>query len=146
MLDNSRGGRVYDRLYVLQQEHHQQQQKQQHMQQMRKSRRGPRSRSSQYRGVTFYRRTGRWESHIWDCGKQVYLDHLRSSRKYNFDSVMTWCDCVGIHICNIEGDEEVYIWCCNYGIRFKCNLVATSPYLALRLTSYTFCIVSDFQP
>lgn len=33
--------------------------------QMRKSRRGPRSRSSQYRGVTFYRRTGRWESHIW---------------------------------------------------------------------------------
>ncbi|KAF8116033.1 hypothetical protein N665_0023s0012 [Sinapis alba] len=41
--------------------------------QVRKSRRGPRSRSSQYRGVTFYRRTGRWESHIWDCGKQVYL-------------------------------------------------------------------------
>ncbi|KAF3572934.1 hypothetical protein F2Q69_00061866 [Brassica cretica] len=30
----------------------------------KKSRRGPRSRSSQYRGVTFYRRTGRWESHI----------------------------------------------------------------------------------
>ncbi|XWS75095.1 hypothetical protein CRYUN_Cryun01aG0055400 [Craigia yunnanensis] len=41
--------------------------------QPKKSRRGPRSRSSQYRGVTFYRRTGRWESHIWDCGKQVYL-------------------------------------------------------------------------
>ncbi|KAG6529765.1 hypothetical protein ZIOFF_011979 [Zingiber officinale] len=40
---------------------------------MKKSRRGPRSRSSQFRGVTFYRRTGRWESHIWDCGKQVYL-------------------------------------------------------------------------
>ncbi|XP_073275439.1 floral homeotic protein APETALA 2-like isoform X2 [Primulina huaijiensis] len=40
---------------------------------VRKGRRGPRSRSSQYRGVTFYRRTGRWESHIWDCGKQVYL-------------------------------------------------------------------------
>ncbi|CAN1249399.1 Ethylene-responsive transcription factor RAP2-7 [Linum perenne] len=33
-------------------------------QQVKKSRRGPRSRSSQYRGVTFYRRTGRWESHI----------------------------------------------------------------------------------
>ncbi|KAE8683267.1 Floral homeotic protein APETALA 2 [Hibiscus syriacus] len=41
--------------------------------QTRKSRRGPRSRSSQFRGITFYRRTGRWESHIWDCGKQVYL-------------------------------------------------------------------------
>eukprot|EP00898_Chlorokybus_atmophyticus_P003457 jgi/Chlat1/4111/Chrsp26S04010 len=36
-------------------------------------RRGPRSSSSQHRGVTFYRRTGRWEAHIWDCGKQVYL-------------------------------------------------------------------------
>ena len=34
-------------------------------QQVKRSRRGPRSRSSQYRGVTFYRRTGRWESHIW---------------------------------------------------------------------------------
>ncbi|KAL3530640.1 hypothetical protein ACH5RR_009962 [Cinchona calisaya] len=44
-----------------------------HQQQVKKSRRGPRSKSSQYRGVTFYRRTGRWESHIWDCGKQVYL-------------------------------------------------------------------------
>lgn len=32
---------------------------------LKKSRRGPRSRSSQFRGVTFYRRTGRWESHIW---------------------------------------------------------------------------------
>ncbi|KAI8005222.1 AP2-like ethylene-responsive transcription factor TOE2 [Camellia lanceoleosa] len=46
----------------------------QQRQQVRKSRTGPRSRSSQYRGVTFYRRTGQWESHIWDCGKQVYLD------------------------------------------------------------------------
>ncbi|GMI81002.1 TARGET OF EARLY ACTIVATION TAGGED (EAT) 1, related to AP2.7 [Hibiscus trionum] len=52
---------------------HQQQQQVQLRQQVKKSRRGPRSRSSQYRGVTFYRRTGRWESHIWDCGKQVYL-------------------------------------------------------------------------
>lgn len=38
---------------------------QQQQPQVKKSRRGPRSRSSQYRGVTFYRRTGRWESHIW---------------------------------------------------------------------------------
>lgn len=41
------------------------QQQQQQQQQVKKSRRGPRSRSSRYRGVTFYRRTGRWESHIW---------------------------------------------------------------------------------
>ncbi|CAM8969630.1 unnamed protein product [Rhodiola kirilowii] len=46
---------------------------------VKKSRRGPRSRSSQYRGVTFYRRTGRWESHIWDCGKQVYLGGFDTS-------------------------------------------------------------------
>ncbi|RDX68178.1 Ethylene-responsive transcription factor RAP2-7, partial [Mucuna pruriens] len=46
---------------------------QQKLPHVKKNRRGPRSRSSQYRGVTFYRRTGRWESHIWDCGKQVYL-------------------------------------------------------------------------
>ncbi|KAL3518295.1 hypothetical protein ACH5RR_020884 [Cinchona calisaya] len=56
---------------------HQQQRQQpppqQQQQQVKKGRRGPRSRSSQYRGVTYYRRTGRWESHIWDCGKQVYL-------------------------------------------------------------------------
>lgn len=46
----------------------QQQLKRQHVQ---KSRRGPRSRSSQYRGVTFYRRTGRWESHIWYLNAEV---------------------------------------------------------------------------
>ncbi|KAL8247641.1 hypothetical protein R6Q59_008857 [Mikania micrantha] len=33
-------------------------------QKARKSRRGPPSRSSPYRVVTFYRRTGRWESHM----------------------------------------------------------------------------------
>lgn len=32
---------------------------------VRKRRRGPPSKSSPYRGVTYYRRTGRWESHIW---------------------------------------------------------------------------------
>lgn len=47
------------------QQHQLQQQQQNQQPQVKKSRRGPRSRSSQYRGVTFYRRTGRWESHIW---------------------------------------------------------------------------------
>ncbi|XP_022029135.1 probable LRR receptor-like serine/threonine-protein kinase RFK1 isoform X3 [Helianthus annuus] len=36
------------------------------LQQAKKSRRGPKSRGSQYHGVTFYRRTGRWESHTWN--------------------------------------------------------------------------------
>lgn len=45
----------------------------------KKSRRGPRSRSSQYRGVTFYRRTGRWESHIWSV-------HLSA----NYQSPLSW--------------------------------------------------------
>nr|WAK85956.1 transcription factor AP16 [Nothapodytes nimmoniana] len=55
-----------DEMRIAQQRLHQQQK-------VKKSRRGPKSRTSQYKGVTFYRRTSRWESHIWDCGKQVYL-------------------------------------------------------------------------
>ncbi|XVF07982.1 hypothetical protein REPUB_Repub06bG0186000 [Reevesia pubescens] len=71
---NRGGGAAEQRIIVAQQQQQQQQQQQvQLRQQVKKSRRGPRSKSSQYRGVTFYRRTGRWESHIWDCGKQVYL-------------------------------------------------------------------------
>ncbi|KAK9279665.1 hypothetical protein L1049_013345 [Liquidambar formosana] len=64
------GSRGVQELRMVQQQPQPQPQQQQPV---KKSRRGPRSRSSQYRGVTFYRRTGRWESHIWDCGKQVYL-------------------------------------------------------------------------
>nr|ASK12224.1 AP2-like ethylene-responsive transcription factor [Petunia axillaris subsp. axillaris] len=67
---NTLGFREVGIVHPQQQQYQQQQQQQQPV---KKSRRGPRSRSSQYRGVTFYRRTGRWESHIWDCGKQVYL-------------------------------------------------------------------------
>lgn len=44
-------------------------------QQVKKSRRGPRSKSSQYRGVTFYRRTGRWESHIWLVSENTLCFH-----------------------------------------------------------------------
>ncbi|ESR42134.1 hypothetical protein CICLE_v10011588mg [Citrus x clementina] len=62
-----------DRVASLSQQRDVQIQQHSHSRQMKKTRRGPRSKSSQYRGVTFYRRTGRWESHIWDCGKQVYL-------------------------------------------------------------------------
>lgn len=50
---------------VLQSQSQSRPQPQPQQQPVKKSRRGPRSRSSQYRGVTFYRRTGRWESHIW---------------------------------------------------------------------------------
>ena len=57
--EESRGGGAEQRIVAQQQQHVQLRQ------QVKKSRRGPRSRSSQYRGVTFYRRTGRWESHIW---------------------------------------------------------------------------------
>lgn len=48
---------------------------------MKKSRRGPRSRSSQYRGVTFYRRTGRWESHIWLVSNfLLFLSHFHPNK------------------------------------------------------------------
>lgn len=64
-----------DRLFMLRQQQ-QQQQQQLHIQQVKKSRRGPRSRSSQYRGVTFYRRTGRWESHIWLVNTSIFFDFV----------------------------------------------------------------------
>ncbi|KAK7372910.1 hypothetical protein VNO80_06300 [Phaseolus coccineus] len=40
----------------------------------------PPSISSQYRGVTFYGRTGRWQSHIWYCGKQLNLGGFDTAR------------------------------------------------------------------
>ena len=53
---------LLNNLKVLDDQYQQQQPAAAMLQRPRKSRRG---RSSQYRGVTFYRRTGRWESHIW---------------------------------------------------------------------------------
>ncbi|KAF5729535.1 hypothetical protein HS088_TW21G01702 [Tripterygium wilfordii] len=55
---------------------------QQQNQPVKKSRRGPRSRSSQYRGVTFYRRTGRWESHICEF---FFLNFLNSCNFRAYD-------------------------------------------------------------
>ncbi|QDZ25229.1 AP2-like ethylene-responsive transcription factor [Chloropicon primus] len=53
----------------------------------KKGRRGPSSRSSAYRGVTFYRRTSRWEAHVWTQGRQQYLggyrDEVEAARAYD---------------------------------------------------------------
>ena len=53
----------------------------------RARRRGPRSRSSGYRGVTCYRRTGRWEAHIWEERRQIHLgsfsDPADAARTYD---------------------------------------------------------------
>lgn len=57
---------------------------QQQQLQVKKSRRGPRSRSSRFRGVTFYRRTGRWESHIWYITYFIRFPRRRSSFFYLF--------------------------------------------------------------
>ena len=43
--------------------------------------RGPRGSSSRYRGVTQHRRTKRWEAHVWDKGKQVYLGGFESEHR-----------------------------------------------------------------
>jgi len=59
---------------------------------MKKSRRGPRSRSSQYRGVTFYRRTGRWESHIWlVLCEFIQKKNLTISQRCDIDSFGCGC-------------------------------------------------------
>ena len=42
-------------------------------------RRGPRS-ESEYRGVTLYKRTGRFESHIWHDGRQRHIGSFRTAR------------------------------------------------------------------
>lgn len=42
--------------------------------------RGVRS-TSKYRGVTHHCRTGRWEAHIWEEGKQVYLGGFDSEEQ-----------------------------------------------------------------
>lgn len=66
----------------------------QQRQPVKKSRRGPRSRSSQYRGVTFYRRTGRWESHIWSVfDNRIVRVSLRASRLTSFFDVLLCRDC-----------------------------------------------------
>ncbi|GIL52465.1 hypothetical protein Vafri_8341 [Volvox africanus] len=35
--------------------------------------RGPRNRSTRYKGVSLYRRTGRYEAHIWHEGRQLHI-------------------------------------------------------------------------
>nr|QNI23747.1 AP2/ERF transcription factor [Camptotheca acuminata] len=61
---------------------------QQQRPQGKKSRRGPRSRSSQYRGVTFYRRTGRWESHICINEYEEDLKQMRNLTKEEFVHIL----------------------------------------------------------
>lgn len=43
--------------------------------------RGPTGSTSKYRGVTQHRRTKRWEAHVWDSGRQVYLGGYDTEEK-----------------------------------------------------------------
>ena len=77
----------------------QRQQQQQQKPLVKKSRRGPRSRSSQYRGVTFYRRTGRWESHIWSV--------ISSQDFYSFGGYYYYF----FFLClNFDGNDFIYLF------------------------------------
>lgn len=66
---------------------------------LKKSRRGPRSRSSQYRGVTFYRRTGRWESHIWLVLLFLFLGNAEIKSTFAFHFLFS---CLNFNVLNIR--------------------------------------------
>jgi hypothetical protein len=53
--------------------------------------------SSNYRGVTYHRRTSRWEAHIWCQGRQQYLGGFSFARE-----AATAYDCMAIHL---RGDK-----------------------------------------
>ncbi|RZR92915.1 hypothetical protein BHM03_00021329 [Ensete ventricosum] len=78
----------------------------------KKSRRGPRSRSSQFRGVTFYRRTGRWESHIWLAPSSSSLPRkLRKDPNFG-TGFTTMCDSIWFLCAGTAGNK--FIWVCGF--------------------------------
>jgi len=114
---------------------------QQQQPQVKKSRRGPRSRSSQYRGVTFYRRTGRWESHIWFVHFSLFILAYFLYIDYYFPFFFRFSFEVTIIICfgnlirlimmefentteltligflfgvGIAGNKSIWVWICIY--------------------------------
>jgi hypothetical protein len=69
-----------------------------------KRRSGPRSRSSPYKGVTQYRRTGKWEAHIWIPGSARGKGHQRHLGSYDTAEDAARCfDRATIHV---RGTEE----------------------------------------
>jgi len=68
--------------------------------------RGPRGSSSRYRGVTQHRRTKRWEAHVWDQGKQVYLGGFESEERAGraYDLVVLKCRGAGART-NFAGED-----------------------------------------
>ena len=59
----------------------------------REPRRGPLSKHSPYRGVTCYKRTGRWEAHIWECGRQLHLGSFDTAEEagHTYDRAVIVC-------------------------------------------------------
>ncbi|TVU14044.1 hypothetical protein EJB05_37489, partial [Eragrostis curvula] len=66
------------------------------------SRRGPRPRSSQYRGVTFYRRTGRWESRI--CSPPIATGRQILYYLFGFLTNLSAYDRAAIKFRGVEAD------------------------------------------
>ncbi|KAL8193031.1 hypothetical protein R6Q57_027143 [Mikania cordata] len=97
-------------------------------QKARKSRRGPPSRSSPYRGVTFYRRTGRWESHmVENLSKEDLMNVLRQqSNGFSRESSK---------YCRVTGSDPSQMWSmgCSHGAydkaAIRCNEKKLSPTL-----------------
>merc|ERR1719456_1522002 len=57
--------------------------------QRKRSRSGPKSKSSSFIGVSQYRRTGRWEAHIWDCAEDAARAYDRAAIHFRGDGADT---------------------------------------------------------
>lgn len=111
-----------------------------------KRRSGPRSRSSPYKGVTQYRRTGKWEAHIWIPGTSRGKGHQRHLGSYETAEDAAMCfDRATIHVRGTQ--EELNFPLQSYSEdQFMLEHARTDKFKFLDLMRAKFAIASEAQP